>query len=210
MKLKKKADAFFPTRFGNFRIYAFVDGSKEHVALVRCNGRSPGGCVGRGKSNMPCSHGPHGTMPVRVHSRCLTGDTLTSLRCDCRDQLEASLRYLEKRKCGMLIYLDQEGRGIGLANKIRAYALQDKGMDTIEANVHLGFGEDLRDYGAAAEILKYFKVCSIALLTNNPTKIKDLERHGIRVTERIPLVTKANRYNRKYLETKRKKMKHLL
>ncbi|MDD5171586.1 MAG: GTP cyclohydrolase II [Candidatus ainarchaeum sp.] len=193
MKLKKKADAFFPTRFGNFRVFAFVEkGGKEHIALIRC------------------THGRHGTVPVRVHSRCLTGDTLTSLRCDCRDQLEAALRYLERNKCGILIYLDQEGRGIGLTNKIKAYALQDKGMDTIEANVHLGFGEDLRDYEAAAQILKYFKVNDIALLTNNPKKIKDLERHGIRVAERIPLVTKPNRYNRKYLETKRKKMKHLL
>ncbi|NYZ73808.1 GTP cyclohydrolase II [Candidatus Micrarchaeota archaeon] len=193
MKLKKKADAFLPTRFGKFRVFAFVeDGGKEHLALVRC------------------SHRPHKSIPVRVHSRCLTGDTLTSLRCDCRDQLEASLRYLERKKCGMLIYLDQEGRGIGLANKIRAYALQDRGMDTIEANVHLGFGEDLRDYSAAAAILKYFKVKDISLLTNNPKKIKDLEKHGIRVVERIPLVTKMNRYNRKYLETKRKKMKHLL
>jgi GTP cyclohydrolase II len=193
MKLKKKADAFFPTRFGNFRIFAFVEeNGKEHIALIRCD------------------HRPHKSVPVRIHSRCLTGDTLTSLRCDCRDQLEASLKYLEMKKCGMLIYLDQEGRGIGLANKIRAYALQDKGMDTIEANVHLGFGEDLRDYEAAAQILRYFKVNDITLLTNNPKKIKDLERHGIRVAERIPLVTKTNRYNRKYLETKKKRMKHLL
>ena len=188
----KVAEAFFPTKFGEFTIHAFVDGSgREHVALTRCG------------------HGVHDKMPVRVHSRCLTGDTLTSRRCDCRDQLEMAMKYLEKKKCGMLIYLDQEGRGIGLANKIKAYALQDKGYDTVEANVHLGFGEDLRDYSIAAEILRYFKVDNIALMTNNPLKISDLERHGIKVAQRIPLVAKANRYNRKYLETKKKKMNHL-
>jgi GTP cyclohydrolase II len=132
------------------------------------------------------------------------------MRCDCRDQLEAALRYLEKRKCGMLIYLDQEGRGIGLANKIKAYALQDKGMDTVEANVHLGFGEDMRDYSVAADILKYFGVAEIALLTNNPKKVADLERHGIKIVKRIPLITRPNRYNRKYLETKKQKMNHAL
>lgn len=191
--IRKVAEAFFPTRYGKFTIHAFVDGDgREHIALTRC------------------SHGPHKELPVRVHSRCLTGDTLTSMRCDCRDQLEAALRYIEKRKCGMLIYLDQEGRGIGLANKIRAYALQDKGMDTVEANVHLGFGEDMRDYRMAADILKYFGVKKISLLTNNPKKVADLERHGIKVAKRIPLITKSNRYNRKYLETKKEKMNHAL
>lgn len=191
--MKEAADAFFPTRYGNFRVHAFVDSrGREHLALTRCG------------------HRPHKALPVRVHSRCLTGDTLTSLRCDCRDQLEASLRYLERKKCGMLIYLDQEGRGIGLANKIRAYSLQDRGMDTVEANVHLGFGEDMRDYSAAAEILKHFGVREIALLTNNPAKIADLERHGIKVVKRIPLVTRGNRYNRKYLDTKRRKMNHII
>jgi len=191
--MKRAASAFFPTRYGKFTIHAFVDeDGREHIALTRCD------------------HGPHTAVPVRIHSRCLTGDTLTSMRCDCRDQLEASLRYLEKRKCGMLIYLDQEGRGIGLANKIKAYALQDKGMDTVEANVHLGFGEDLRDYKIAADILKYFGVKEIALLTNNPAKIRDLEHHGITVVKRIPIITKSNRYNRKYLETKKKKMNHAL
>jgi len=191
--MKEVAEAFFPTRYGKFRIHAFVDRTGgEHVALTRC------------------THGPHGAVPVRIHSRCLTGDTLTSLRCDCRAQLEASLRYFEKKKCGMLIYLDQEGRGIGLANKIKAYALQDKGLDTVEANVHLGFGEDSRDYEVAADILKYFGVKEIALLTNNPAKIKDLEHHGIKVVKRIPMITRSNRYNRKYLETKKKKMNHAL
>lgn len=191
--MKKIAEAFFPTRYGKFTIHAFVDkNGKEHIALTRCE------------------HGKHSAVPVRIHSRCLTGDTLTSLRCDCREQLETALKYLERRRCGMLIYLDQEGRGIGLANKIKAYSLQDKGMDTVEANVHLGFGEDIRDYSAAAEILKRFGIRSVALLTNNPKKIVDLERNGIKVEKRIPLVIKPNRYNRKYLETKKLKMKHFL
>ncbi|MFH0737722.1 MAG: GTP cyclohydrolase II [Candidatus Micrarchaeota archaeon] len=193
MKVKKIADAFFPTRYGKFTVHAFVDQEgKEHIVLTRCE------------------HGSHGQVPVRIHSRCLTGDTLSSKRCDCRDQLEASMRYLERKGCGMLIYLDQEGRGIGLANKIKAYALQDKGMDTVEANVHLGFGEDLRDYSVAAEIIKFFGINDIALLTNNPDKIKDLERHGIRVAKRIPIRVKANRYNKRYLDTKREKMRHLI
>ncbi len=189
----KAAEAELPTRFGKFTVHAFVDEEgKEHLALVRCE------------------HKMHGQMPVRIHSRCLTGDTLTSLRCDCRDQLEASMRFMEKKGCGVLIYLDQEGRGIGLANKIKAYALQDRGMDTVEANVHLGFGEDQRDYAVAADILRELGIDNVALLTNNPDKIEDLGRHGITVIDRIPLVTKMNRYNRKYLETKKEKMNHFL
>jgi len=192
-RVTKVADAFLPTRHGRFRVYAFVDDKKrEHLALVRCQ------------------HRPHAPVPVRLHSRCLTGDTLASLRCDCRAQLESAMRYLERKKCGILIYLDQEGRGIGLANKIKAYALQDQGMDTVEANVHLGFGEDMRDFSVAADILRYFGVTEVALLTNNPKKISDLERHGIRVAKRIPLVTRTNKYNRAYMETKKKKLKHLI
>lgn len=191
--IKEVAQAFLPTRHGKFKVYAFADEQdKEHVALVRCE------------------HESHGGLPVRLHSRCLTGDTLTSMRCDCRDQLEEAMNYLDEKKCGMLIYLDQEGRGIGLVNKIKAYSLQDEGMDTVEANVHLGFGEDLRDYSIAAEILEYFKIKEIKLLTNNPKKISDLERHGIKVIERIPLVTEPNEYNKKYMETKKKKMNHML
>lgn len=191
--IKEVADAFLPTRHGKFKVYAFADEKeKEHIALVRCE------------------HEVHDGLSVRLHSRCLTGDTLTSLRCDCRDQLEAAMNYLDEKKCGMLIYLDQEGRGIGLVNKIKAYSLQDGGMDTVEANVHLGFGEDLRDYSIAAEMLKYFRIKEIRLLTNNPKKISDLERHGIKIIERIPLVTKPNPYNKKYMETKKNKMKHML
>ncbi len=191
--MKHVAEAFLPTHFGEFRVHAFVDNTKrEHLALVRC------------------MHGKHEGVPVRIHSRCLTGDTLTSKRCDCRDQLEAAMKYLEEKQCGILIYLDQEGRGIGLANKIRAYALQDKGMDTVEANVHLGFGEDMRDFSVAAEILRYLGVSSVALLTNNPKKISELEKNGITVTERIPLIARPNQYNKEYLETKKEKMEHML
>jgi GTP cyclohydrolase II len=191
--IKEIASAFLPTRHGKFKVYGFTDEHElEHVALVRCE------------------HEVHDGIAVRLHSRCLTGDTLTSLRCDCRDQLEEAMNYLDEKKCGMLIYLDQEGRGIGLVNKIKAYALQDGGMDTVEANVHLGFGEDLRDYSIAAEMLNYFGIKEIRLLTNNPKKISDLERHGIKVIKRLPLVTKPNPYNKKYMETKKEKMKHML
>lgn len=187
------AEAFFPSRFGKFIIHAFREEDKTHVALVRCS-----------------SHKHPKAVPVRIHSRCLTGDTLTSLRCDCRNQLEGALKYLEKKRCGVFIYLDQEGRGIGLGNKIKAYALQDKGLDTVEANVHLGFDEDIRDYAAAAEILKYFGINKIALLTNNPKKIEDLEKNGIEIAKRIPLVMKPTKYNRRYLKTKKEKMRHII
>jgi GTP cyclohydrolase II len=120
------------------------------------------------------------------------------------------MRYLESKKCGMLIYLDQEGRGIGLANKIKAYSLQDCGMDTVEANTHLGFSEDSRDFTIAADILKYFGVNEVAILTNNPKKIDVLEAQGIKIVKRIPLIIKPNRYTKKYLETKKKRMRHLL
>ncbi len=193
MTVEHVGTAFFPSRYGKFRIHAFRDRSGgEHLALVRCE------------------HAPHGALPVRIHSRCLTGDALTSMRCDCREQLEAAMKYLEGRKCGMLIYLDQEGRGIGLANKIRAYALQDEGMDTVEANERLGFGSDMRDFTVAADILNHFGVREISLLTNNPEKVRIMEKSGINVAKRIPLVIKPNRYSRRYLETKKKRMKHLL
>lgn len=192
-EVTKLASAAFPTRFGNFSIYAFQDSkNKEHIALVR-------GEVS-GKENVP----------VRIHSECLTGDCLGSLRCDCRDQLEYSLKYLGKQKRGILLYMRQEGRGIGLGNKIKAYQLQDKGMDTVEANIHLGFDEDLRDYSTAAQILKVFNVKSVALLTNNPAKVQDLKENGIFITKRIPVVIKPNKYNTEYLNTKKKKMNHLI
>ncbi len=183
-------EAFLPTRFGRFTVHAFEDDGHDHLALVRC------------------SHPVHDEIPVRIHSRCLTGDTLTSLRCDCREQLEAAMEYLEEKECGILIYLDQEGRGIGLANKIRAYALQDKGMDTVDANLKLGFREDQRDYRVAGEMLKYFGIRKIALMTNNPKKIEAIEECGIEVSRRIPLITKTNQYNESYMKTKKEKMGH--
>lgn len=146
---------------------------------------------------------------VRMHSECMTGDVFHSLRCDCGEQLQRSMKIIA-REGGILLYLRQEGRGIGLLNKIKAYALQDKGMDTVEANEHLGFVADERDYRIAGEILKDLGVSSIRLLTNNPYKIKELEQQGIKVAERIPLLVKATKLNQKYLNTKQEKLGHLL
>jgi GTP cyclohydrolase II len=188
------ATADLPTRFGDFRIVAFSpshDG-KEHIALVRgdVHGRS--------------------AVSVRLHSECLTGDTLGSYRCDCRDQLKAALRHLGRQEHGILLYLRQEGRGIGLVNKIKAYALQDQGLDTVEANHALGFADDERDYSAAAGMLNALRVKSIKLLSNNPRKIEGLRKNGIVVTERVPHVMPANRHNRVYLDTKARKSGHLI
>jgi GTP cyclohydrolase II len=189
------AHARLPTQFGKFTIVAFcnnIDG-KEHVALVNGNVR--------GKANVP----------VRIHSECLTGDVFHSLRCDCRAQLEAALRKIAKLPRGVVLYMRQEGRGIGLTNKIRAYELQDKeGLDTVEANLKLGFPSDMRDYGVAAEMLRLLGIRSIQLITNNPDKIEKLAKHGVRVERRIPHEFGKTKYNAAYLEVKRKKMRHLL
>ena len=186
--------AELPTRFGAFRAIAFTPdaGGAEHLAIVR-------GQV-RGARQVP----------LRVHSECLTGDVMGSLRCDCRDQLQASLEALGHLNEGVLLYMRQEGRGIGLTNKIRAYALQDRGHDTVEANHLLGFGDDERDYAVAADMLRDIGVHSVRLMTNNPRKIEGLREHGIRVTGRIPLVTPANRFNAPYLLTKQKRSGHWL
>jgi GTP cyclohydrolase II len=190
--VKVSAVAELPTRFGHFRIVAFRNDrdGKEHVALVH-------GDVAGAEA-----------LPTRLHSECLTGDALGSLRCDCRDQLERALRELGSRERGVLIYLRQEGRGIGLLNKVRAYALQDEGLDTVDANLALGFRSDERDYGVAAEMLRCLGVCSVQLMTNNPDKVEQLERHGIRVTARLPLLTPPNEHNRSYLETKAARSGH--
>jgi len=188
------SSADLPSRFGHFRVVGFsADAAgKEHVALVR------GDLQGRA------------SVPVRLHSECLTGDVLGSLRCDCRDQLTAALEAIGRMEFGALLYLRQEGRGIGLTNKIRAYALQDLGFDTIEANRILGFGDDERDYRVAAEMLGALGVASIRPMTNNPAKLEGLRRHGVQVEGRIPLVVPSNGVNEFYLETKQRRSGHWL
>jgi GTP cyclohydrolase II len=186
--------AELPTRFGRFRIVAFWNNrdDKDHVAIV--HGDVVGGI----------------DVPVRLHSECLTGDALGSLRCDCRDQLEAGLLRLAEMKRGVLLYLRQEGRGIGLMNKIRAYALQDSGLDTVDANLALGFRDDERDYAVAAHMLFGLRVQSIQLMTNNPNKIAQLEALGVKVAGRLPHLMPSNPYNRAYLETKGRRSGHFI
>ncbi len=188
------AHADLPTRYGTFTIYGFSgrDPQEEAVALVRGN-----------------LHGKVAPL-VRVHSQCLTGDVLTSLRCDCRAQLELSLQKIGTAPSGVLLYLPQEGRGIGLMNKLRAYQLQDGGMDTVEANETLGFAADARDYEFSAHILKQLGARKIRLLSNNPEKVRQLESAGIRVVERIPCQPRVSKISRSYLQTKKSKMGHLL
>ncbi|HKV23785.1 MAG TPA: GTP cyclohydrolase II [Candidatus Acidoferrum sp.] len=192
--LQMVARAALPTRYGRFAIYGFKGqgAMEEAIALVR------------GKVNGK-------TAPlVRVHSQCLTGDVLTSQRCDCRAQLELSLKKIGQASAGVLLYLPQEGRGIGLMNKLRAYELQDGGMDTVEANEALGFAADARDYDFSARILKKLGATRIRLLSNNPEKVRQLEKAGIRVTERVPCQPRVSKISRAYLQTKKKKMGHLL
>jgi len=186
--------ADLPTRFGNFRIAAFWNNrdAKEHVAVVH------GDVLGRED------------VPTRLHSECLTGDALGSLRCDCRDQLEVALRTLGSMERGCLLYLRQEGRGIGLINKVRAYALQDAGLDTVEANLALGFRDDERDYAIAAHMLASLSIRSVHLMTNNPSKIRQLTQYGLHVSGRIPHVIPSNPYNRFYLETKASRSGHFI
>ena len=193
-RLRAIARAELPTRYGRFTIYGFQGRrpQEEAVALVRGNLR--------GKS----------APLVRVHSQCLTGDVLTSLRCDCRAQLELSLQKIGRAPSGILLYLPQEGRGIGLMNKLRAYELQDGGMDTVEANESLGFAADARDYDFSAKILKKLGATRIRLLSNNPEKVRQLERAGIRVLERVPCQPRVSRISRAYMQTKKTKLGHLL
>lgn len=191
--VKKIAVADFPSRFGHFELHLFegiIDGI-HHLALVR-------GTIGSDDSVL-----------VRLHSQCLTGDLLHSLRCDCGEQLEESLTRINERGQGVLLYMCQEGRGIGLANKIKAYALQDQGKDTVEANEALGFDPDLRDYGVSAQILKAMGVRKVDLLTNNPEKVTGLKIFGFEQVNRIPLEISPNEINKKYLTTKRDKLGHL-
>ena len=192
-QLQQVVSAQLPTRYGDFIIHGFYDpqSGKEHSALVRGDVHNATDC------------------PVRVHSECHTGDTLGSLRCDCQQQLTAALRYLGRRPYGAVIYLRQEGRGIGLINKLKAYHLQDRGLDTVEANEYLGFHADQRTFRVGADIIKMLGIRSIRLISNNPLKFEELRSDGIKITGRIKLRIKKNRHNKKYLITKKEKMRHL-
>jgi GTP cyclohydrolase II len=192
--VKIVAIADLPSRFGRFQVFAFWNNrdAKDHIAIMH------GNAMGRED------------VPTRVHSECLTGDALGSLRCDCRDQLEVALRAIAAHDCGLVLYLRQEGRGIGLLNKLRAYTLQDRGLDTVEANLALGFRDDEREYSIAAHMLHSLRVKSIRLLTNNPKKVDELTRYGVKITGRQAHVIPPNEYNRFYLETKREKSGHIL
>uniref|UniRef100_UPI00404810BA GTP cyclohydrolase II n=1 Tax=Aliarcobacter sp. TaxID=2321116 RepID=UPI00404810BA len=183
--------ANLPTKYGKFKIKAYKDGNQEHLAIMT--------------QDFETIDSPY----VRIHSECLTGDTLGSLKCDCQNQLDLSLKFIAQEG-GLVIYHRQEGRNIGLVNKVNAYALQDQGRNTIEANLELGFGEDDRDYSIVGHIFNDLGVKSLKLITNNPKKIKYVESLGIEITERIPAITKSNKYNEGYLFTKKEKMGHML
>jgi 3,4-dihydroxy 2-butanone 4-phosphate synthase/GTP cyclohydrolase II len=192
--VQRVAEAKLPTPFGNFTVIAYKSqtDAAEHLALV----------MGDVATDDP--------VLVRVHSQCLTGDVFHSLRCDCGEQIEMSMKKIAAEGRGVVLYMRQEGRGIGIHNKIRAYALQDQGLDTVEANLSLGFAADLRDYGIGAQILADLGLRNMRLMSNNPKKMSGLESYGLKITEVIPLVTEPNPHNRRYLETKQKKMGHLL
>jgi len=192
--VKRVAEASLPTAFGTFTAYGYTSvlSNDQHVALVM------GDVIG------------NGPVLVRVHSECLTGDVFHSLRCDCGEQLSTAMEIIGKEGRGVVLYMRQEGRGIGLHNKLRAYALQDSGLDTVEANERLGFKPDLRDYGLGAQILADLGLTEIRILTNNPRKVVGLEGYGLKVVERLPLVVQPNSINMKYLQTKQEKLGHLL
>ena len=192
--VERFSEAKLPTEFGDFVIITYETkvGGQTHVALVK-------GDI-RGKENVL----------VRVHSECLTGDAFASKRCDCGDQLHRAMQMVDNEGCGVILYMRQEGRGIGLANKIKAYHLQDHGLDTVDANIKLGFPPDLRDYGIGAQILVDLGIKTIRLMTNNPKKIIGLEGYGLRITERVPIEITALAENKNYLSVKRDKMGHLI
>ncbi len=183
--------ANLPTKYGKFKIKAYKDGNQEHLAIM--------------SQDFENIDAPY----VRIHSECLTGDTLGSLKCDCQNQLDLSLKFIAEQG-GLVIYHRQEGRNIGLVNKVNAYALQDQGRNTIQANLELGFGEDDRDYSIVGHIFKDLGVKKLKLITNNPKKIEYVESLGIEIAERIPAITKSNKYNEGYLLTKKEQMGHIL
>ena len=183
--------ANLPTKYGKFKIKAYKDGNQEHLAIM--------------SQDFENIDDPY----VRIHSECLTGDTLGSLKCDCQNQLDLSLKFIAQEG-GLVIYHRQEGRNIGLVNKVNAYALQDQGRNTIQANLELGFGEDDRDYSIVGHIFNDLGVKKLKLITNNPKKIKYVESLGVEIVERIPAITKSNKYNEGYLLTKKEQMGHIL
>ena len=189
----RQVKTYLPTEYGDITVYGYsASDNKEHIALVKGE---------LGIDNVLC----------RVHSECLTGEVFGSLRCDCKEQLITAFEMLKKSESGIIVYLRQEGRGIGVLEKLKAYNLQDKGMDTYEANKELGHEPDLRDYGIAVQILQDLNINSIRMMTNNPDKIAQLESYGITVIERVPIIpNNINEYNKKYLDTKKTKMNHLL
>jgi len=190
----KVAETVLPTRYGEFKAMAFINDidAFEHLALVK-------GTIDSEKEIL-----------VRVHSECLTGDVFGSYRCDCGEQLDKAMEIIQQEGLGVLLYLQQEGRGIGLANKLKAYALQDKGFDTVEANEELGFDADLRNYGVGAQILAAIGVRKMRLMTNNPKKIVGLEGYGLQVTDRVPIEIEPRPENKRYLTTKCQKLGHLM
>ncbi len=194
MLVEKGEEVDMPTKFGHFRLIPFRQTSNglEHIALIK----------GQWEKDEP--------VLVRVHSSCATGDILGSMRCDCGEQLHKSMEMVEKEGKGVVVYMQQEGRGIGLMNKIAAYKLQEKGLDTVEANVHLGFKPDERDYGCGAQILRELGVTKMRLMTNNPTKRVGLEAYGLEIVENVPMEIAPNKYDLKYLQTKKERMGHNL
>jgi 3,4-dihydroxy 2-butanone 4-phosphate synthase/GTP cyclohydrolase II len=194
--VRKVVETPMPTAHGDFIAHAYVDtiNGDEHIALV--------------KGDLSRSH--QEPILVRVHSKCLTGDTFGSMRCDCGQELQWAMQQIEAAGVGVVVYLHQEGRGIGLHNKLRAYKLQDQGLDTVDANLALGFPEDKRDYGIGAQILADLGVKQMRLMTNNPKKLVALEGYGLEVVDQIPIPVRANRHNLRYLQTKRDRMGHQL
>lgn len=194
LKVELFATAELPSQYGQFQIVAFTNNRdlKDHVAIVHGDVKGKSGVL------------------TRIHSECLTGDVFGSLKCDCGSQLDLAMQEIASTDAGIVLYMRQEGRGIGLANKVKAYSLQDTGLDTVEANLHLGFDDDLRDYDLSAEMLKLLGAESIILMTNNPSKVDGLSAAGVVIDERRPIKTTPNPHNFKYLETKRLKSGHLL